>query len=221
MVRSPALTAVIFDLDGVLVDSRATITRSLNAALVAHGRPEVPTDGLYQFIGPPLHTVFTELLEPSGRLDLLDSCVAAYREHNGLHLEATTVVEGIEELLRDLAPRAPLAVATSKPLPVAEVVLDAAGLVGYFSAVAGPSLEARSEPKSITLRRALQDLGIARGTGDEVMVGDRYHDIEAALEQGIRPIGVTWGIGTEGELREAGAEVVVHRPPELLALLRR
>lgn len=214
------MTAVIFDLDGVLVDSRATITRSLNAALIAHGRPEVPAEDLYRFIGPPLHTVFKELLEPAGELHLVDACVAAYREHYGLHLEATTVVEGIEELLRDLAPRLPLAVATSKPLPVAEVVLDAAGLAGYFSTVAGPSLEARSEPKSLTLGRALQGLGIARRTGEEVMVGDRYHDIEAALAQGIRPIGVTWGIGTETELRAAGAEVIVHCPSELLTLLR-
>lgn len=214
------MTAVIFDLDGVLVDSRATITSSLNAALVAHGRPEVPVEDLYRFIGPPLHAVFTELLGPARQLHLLDSCVAAYREHYGIHLEATTVVEGIEDLLRDLSSQFPLAVATSKPLPVAEVVLERAGLSGYFAAVAGPSLEARSEPKSLTLRRALHGLGIAHRTGDEVMVGDRYHDIEAALAEGIRPFGVTWGIGTETELRHAGAEVVVHHPRELLALFR-
>lgn len=215
----PSTTAVIFDLDGVLVDSRSTIARSLNAALLAHDRPALPAEDLYRFIGPPIHSVFAELLEPDGQLGLLDSCVASYREHYDLHLDATTVVVGMAALLRELALRLPLAVATSKPLPVAEVVLETSELAKYFSAVAGPSLEARSEPKSVTLTRVLHELGIARPSGHEVMVGDRYHDVEAALLQGVRPFGVTWGIGTESELRDAGAEVIVHSPSELLNML--
>ncbi|HUR24166.1 MAG TPA: HAD hydrolase-like protein [Acidimicrobiales bacterium] len=210
---------MIFDLDGVLVDSRATITRSLNAALLAHDHPEIPAADLLRFIGPPIHAVFEELLAPWGHLDLVDSCVASYRAHYDAHLDATTVVEGIGPLLEELAGMLPLAVATSKPLPVAEVVLGTSGLARYFSAVAGPALEARNEPKSTTLARALATLGVTGPSATDVMVGDRYHDVEAALAQGVRPLGVTWGIGTEEELRVAGAETIVHHPAELVPLL--
>jgi phosphoglycolate phosphatase len=51
------------------------------------------------------------------------------------------------------------------------------------------------------------------------IVGDRHHDVEAGRAHGLYTVGVTWGIGSEAELRAAGASHIVHRPDELVALL--
>ena len=79
MNRSPltdltAADAALFDLDGVLVDSRVPFARCINAALVAHGLPERCEEELYAYLGPPIHSTFAEL----GAGEMVQSCVDAY-----------------------------------------------------------------------------------------------------------------------------------------------
>jgi phosphoglycolate phosphatase len=203
--------AVIFDLDGVLADSRVAFSRCVNAALVAAGLSERPDADLHRYIGPPLHATFAEL---TGDAALVQGCVDAYRRRYLAHSAGeTTVMEGMADAIATLAERLPLAVATSKPLPQTEPLLDALGLLVHFTAVEGPSLTAEAEPKAETIRRAL--LGLPEGARP-VMVGDRRFDVEGAHAHGLPCIGVLWGIGSEEELRAAGADVLVRTPRELL-----
>jgi phosphoglycolate phosphatase len=203
--------AVIFDLDGVLADSRIAFARCVNAALVAAGVPERPDADLHRFLGPPLHATFEEL---TGDPALAQGCVDAYRERYRSHSAAeTTVPEGMADAIAALASRMPLAVATSKPLALTEPLLEALGLLEHFTAVEGPALEARAEPKAETIRRALARLPAG---GRAVMVGDRRFDVEGAHAHGLPCIGVLWGIGSEEELRAASADMLVRTPAELL-----
>jgi phosphoglycolate phosphatase len=205
---------VIFDLDGVLADSRVAFTRCVNAALVAAGLSARHETELYRYIGPPLHATFAEL---TGDPALVQSCVDTYRVRYGSHSTTeTTVMEGMADAIATLADRLPLAVATSKPLPHTGPLLEALGLLEHFTAVEGPSLTAEGEPKSETIRRAL--LGLP-GVSSPVMVGDRRFDVEGAHAHGLPCIGVLWGIGSEDELRAAGADVLVRTPAELLSAI--
>lgn len=222
------LSAVLFDLDGVLVDSRAAIARSLNHALVALGRPARPEAELHPLIGPPLHEAFAELLASTGArpahgpdaADEVDRAVGHYRErYRTACVEETLPVPGVAAALAALAPRLPLAVATSKPVEFARPILETLGLAGWFRGVEGPSLAARSEPKARTVGRALAGLGPEARRGRVALVGDRLHDVAAGRAHGLLTIGVTWGIGSAAELRQAGAERLVDRPAELIALL--
>ena len=204
--------AILFDLDGVLVDSRVAITRSIEAALTAHGLPAPVETELYAFIGPPLHQAFRKL---AGREDV-DDLVAAYRARYRVKMvEETPVMPGIGELLDGL--RWPAVVATSKPAPLAEPLLEGLGLRRHFLAVEGPSLGADSEPKATTIGRALAAL--APGSRP-VMVGDRLHDVHGAAAHGLDCIGVLWGIGSREELEAAGASAIAETPAELAELLR-
>ncbi len=207
--------AVIFDLDGVLVDSRLAFARCVNAALAAAGVPERPPTDLHRYLGPPLHATFVEL---TGDASLAQGCLDAYRARYREHAAAeTTVPDGMADAVAALAARKPLAVATSKPVALSAPLLEALGLHGHFEVVEGPSLDARAEPKAETIRRAL--LGLPDGAS-AVMVGDTRFDVIGAHAHGLPCVGVLWGIGTEDELREAGADAVVGTPAELLDLVR-
>jgi phosphoglycolate phosphatase len=206
--------ALLFDLDGVLVDSRRAFARSINAALAEHGLPERDAGELHGHLGPPLHRTFASLGAAEAQVDAL---VMSYRaRYRATMADESAVFDGIPEALDALAAVMPLVVATSKSQALAEPLLEQLGLRDHFGAVHGPSLQARDEAKSLTIARALEGLPHARRP---VMVGDRKFDVLGARAHELPCIGVLWGIGTERELREAGAAALVETPGELVALL--
>jgi phosphoglycolate phosphatase len=215
-----SLRTILFDLDGVLVDSRAPIARSINHALARSGLTQRPERELHGRIGDALHGIFVDLLREEGADPARASeCMAHYRElYRELSLSETRLVPGIEPLLGALASGRRLAVASSKPVEFSRPILERLGVSGRFAAVVGPSLaHLEGEPKAETARRALEALGGA--AGGAALVGDRHHDVSAARALGLAAIGVTWGSGSEAELREAGAEWIVAAPAELGRLL--
>jgi phosphoglycolate phosphatase len=211
--------AILFDLDGVLVDSRTPISSSLNHALVRVGVAPFPAVELHRLIGPPLHEAFLELLGRRGADPALaEPCVAAYREcYAEASLTETRAFDGVPPVLEALGRTHALAVATSKPAEFACPILETLGLAHHFRAVVGPPLRPEGEAKRHTVRRALDALGLAGGA-DTALVGDRRHDVEAGRAHGLRTVGVTWGIGDVTEHRAAGADHLVGTPEELLHL---
>ena len=205
---------VLFDLDGVLVDSRRPFARSINSALSAHGMPERPEHELHQYLGPPIHETFHALV---GEQAQIQPYVDAYRtRYESLAASETTVFPGVRELLEGLSEIWPLTIATSKPRALAEPLTEALDLRRFFVSVVGPELASENEHKAVTVGRAIQ--GLASGSRP-VMVGDRKYDVVAAHAHGIPAIGVLWGIGTAEELRGAGADALARTPAELASLL--
>jgi phosphoglycolate phosphatase len=207
--------AVLFDLDGVLLDSREAIRRCIEHALRVHGAPIPPARRLERYIGPPLLDAFTELAGAAHAA----ACLATYRErYVTSSLEETTVVPGVREALATIATQVPVAVATTKPHAYARPLCERLGLAPHLRAIAGPELDAPDEIKTVTIRRALAALGLEPGA-DVPMVGDRRHDAEAAHANGLSCVGVLWGIGDEAELRAAGADPILSSPVELISAL--
>lgn len=210
---------VLFDLDGVLVDSRAAITGCINHALVEHEFAARPPESLHRFIGPSLADAFAELTDHPSESAVVASCLASYRgRYAEASLQETVVTPGIEIALGDLSQRYRLAVATSKPLAFAQPLLSTLGLRPFFTAVAGPDLSLQGESKTATVATALRMLGHPKRA---VMVGDRSHDIVGAQSNSLPSVGVTWGIGSIKELRDAGADSIVVAPAELSESVRR
>jgi phosphoglycolate phosphatase len=210
------VTGVLFDLDGVLVDSRAAIGASMNHALVSLGHPLRDEAELHRYIGPPLYGAFSELTGKPVDSDEVAALVAAYRARYAVAgLRDSHVLEGIEGALEARGGEHTLAVATSKPRPFAVPLLDAVGLSRHFAWVAGPEMDATMEPKSVTVRDALGHVG----GPPAVMIGDRVHDVDGARANGIPVVGVTWGIGDAEEL--AGADALVDSPQELPGAVER
>lgn len=210
-----APSAVVFDLDGTLVDSRGPFVRSINHTLEHYGRPARPAAELLHYLGPPTQETFGALFadEPS----LVGEAIDFYRSYFGaLGASGTTVFPGVRELLESLHGRVPLAIATSKLLSMSEQVLEELELRAFFDPVCGPGPGVIDEPKRVTLGRALDGLG---RPARAVMIGDRMHDVAGAEAQGLPAIGVLWGAGSESELRDAGAAAIVSEPAAILSLL--
>ena len=216
LVRSTPNTAILFDLDGVLIDSRTAITSCLAHALQAQGQPRQSPDSLERFIGPPLTLAFSELTgQPQDSAPVLE-CVASYRaRYSETALDQTTVFCGIPEALSELAEHYRLAVATSKSLAFAELLLSGLGLSEQFEYLAAPQPDAHHEDKETTILGALSALDANRA----VMVGDRSFDIIGAHACSLPAIGVSWGIGSRDELTAAGAEIIIDAPSQLPAAI--
>ncbi len=217
------MPALFFDLDGCLVDSRAPISTSMNAALEDLGLPTLEPSHLHGYIGPPLLSSFESILtsldaDPARAVQ----AVGAYRHvYPEISVRETQAVAGVQGMLRDLEGRSTLMVVTSKPVEYAVPILDAVGLAGYFEAVLGPALDAMAEAKATKLEEGLTLAGVpaSQRASSAVMIGDRRHDIEAGHACGTGTIGVTWGIGDRAELTAAGAHHIADDPREIAPLV--
>jgi phosphoglycolate phosphatase len=204
---------IFFDLDGTLTNPKPGITRSIQYALSKLGQAVPHEDELTWCIGPPLHASLKTL---TGSDELADRALLLYRERFAeIGLFENETYGGIEDTLAALAAtRERMFVATSKPAIYASRIIDHFGLRRYFADVFGSELDGTRVDKGELLRYAL---GIAKvDPRTAVMIGDRSHDVVGARKNGMTAIGVTYGYGSEDELREAGAHHICAAHPDLL-----
>jgi phosphoglycolate phosphatase len=209
-------THVLLDLDGTISDSSVGIGRSLQYAFRQCGYPPPSDEDVLSIIGPPFEATFPVLGVPH---DDTVRVVAAYRErYEDIGLFENQVYDGIAEMLAELGARCTLALATAKPQPTAKRIVEHFGFADHFAVQAGATVEVGSgrRTKADVITYALAELAIEPGE-HVVMVGDRDHDVEGALANGIDCIGVSWGFGSHAELIEAGAQTVANTPAEVVA----
>jgi len=205
-------TAVIFDLDGCLVDSRRVFLNCMRYALEKLGEPPRPDEELLLYLGPPFVQGFSALFATTEDDPRVTAGIDAYRERYGRTMAAESdVPDGMPDALAELAETHTLAVATSKPYHFAEPLLGHMGLRDYFAVVAGPELDHKLETKAETIANALAALGDV----EAVMVGDRSFDVFGARAHDLPCIGVTWALADDAELRAAGADAIIAHPSEL------
>lgn len=210
---TPPYDAVLLDLDGTLSESGPAITAAVGMALARLGRDPLDDRALRAFVGPPLQLSFGAL--PGFDAELVAEAVRAYRDH--YDLLGPPLFPGVEPLLQALrAGGLKVALATSKPQPLALEIVTDKELLPLFDAVCGPGLGLEATSKADVVADALARLGHPERP---VMVGDRHHDVEGAAAHGVPCIGVLWGYGDEAELRGAGAIEVVADVAQLHAAL--
>lgn len=214
--RSPT-QAVVFDLDGTLVDSAADIAHALNVALHDAGLAAAELSRVRAWIGDGPDRLIQRALQalgvaPDGGLHA--RLRAGFdRATLAAPLAQGRVYEGVDTLLRALQPRWPLAVVTNKPTPLARAVLEAARLAPYFAAVQGADEPDWRKPAPVLLHQAARALDVAAGA--LLMVGDSAADVRAAQAAGARSVLARWGYGHAHALDLAPHWCIDH-PAELL-----
>lgn len=205
-------TAVLLDFDGTIADTGTYIMRCAREALIECGYPREAEGDLHSLIGPPLFNGFADLchqpLEEGMRI------TAVYRRifDKDMSPDYYPVFPGMRELIVALRGQGrQVAVATSRLETTARQMIDFLDLPP-FDAIVG-RLEPGRDTKAESIRDAMAQLGAA--IDDSVMVGDRFHDVRGAHEQGIPCIGIYTGAADEGEHERAGADFVAHDVAQL------
>ena len=209
---------IFFDLDGTITDSGDGIKNSAAYALNKFGMPVPSRDELNKFIGPPLVGSFRNLFGMSN--EDADLAVVYYREYYAVKgIFENSLYDGITDMLEALKEAGKtIVLATSKPEIYANQILEYFKIAKYFSYVCGAEMDHKRTDKHEVIEYALETASVS-DRSRVIMVGDRHHDIDGAKKSKLDCIGVTFGYGSEAELKKAGADFVVHDTNELTELL--
>lgn len=212
------IRTALFDLDGTLTESGPGITRSVAYSLRKFGISEPDQKKLDRFVGPPLIDSYMRYYGFS--YDQAKQAVVYYREYYETKgLFENRVYDGVEDMLRTLRDGGvQCVVATSKPEQFAVQILEHFGLDGYFSCVAGASMDESRTDKGEVIAYALEKAGIERKE-QTIMVGDREHDVLGAKRNGLPTVGVLYGYGSREELTSAGAVFLAEMPQQAAAYI--
>lgn len=209
---------ILIDLDGTVTNPKEGITKSIQYALKHMGIEVDDLDSLCKHIGPPLKDGFVEFWNMNDSEAL--AAVEKYREYYKVTgILQNLEYEGMEELLAILREEGrKIILATSKPEIFARQIIEHFGLSQYFDDICGSNLDGTRAKKGEVIRYAL-DKNHIMNLNDVIMVGDRFHDIEGARENGIQSIGVLYGFGNREELEKAGAYKIAETVEDLKRIL--
>lgn len=216
LARVAHLKAVLFDLDGTLVDTIPLILDSFRyATQTVLGQP-VADDVLARNIGIPLVRQLREFTDSDA---VADELLRAYREHNRLHHdERARLFEGTAEALSLIAERGiPMGVVTSKGREIAMRGIDLFDLGQFFKVVITMDDVDRFKPDPFPLLKAAEAMGIAADA--TAYVGDSPHDVDAANRAGALSIAAPWGVSTRDRLLEAQPHFILDSMTDLPELL--
>jgi len=212
-----SIRALIFDLDGTLIDSQRDLIHSVNAMLLEMGREQLHEDTISGYIGHGAPQLIGRALGEGASAEErergLKFFLGYYEDHK---MDTTCAYPGVPEALEQLAVF-PMAVLTNKPVRVSRRILDALGLAKYFRAVYGGNSFETKKPDPLGAQTILRELGAA--PRQAVLIGDSEVDVQTARNAGTLAAAVNYGFGTHDRAAYP-ADMYLDRLTDLPALLR-
>jgi len=210
--------AIIFDLDGTLVDTAADLSGAMNYALKKFGRPTHPVEVCKQMIGDGLKMFAKRALGKDSQ-HLQDEVIGAMKaRYRDKCFEFSVLYDGISETISKLRQRQiRLAILTNKDQDDARYIVEHFFGANTFEYVIGVAGAIGVKPDICETMKIVELMGL--GCDDFLLIGDGVQDIRTGAAAGIRTVGASWGFRGREELVKAGAEVIIDRPVEILGLV--
>ena len=215
-----AFKAVIFDLDGTLINSLQDIADSMNRVLAAKGFPTHDYESYRYFIGRGLKNLVGRTLSEEQRTE--ETINGLYTDLQNDYekncLQKTVLYNGIPALLDALAERhLTLAILSNKADEFTKKIAKELMSPWPFAKIIGSKEGIPRKPDPTGALMLSQSLDLL--PSEILYVGDTSVDMKTAIAAGMFPVGVTWGFRTREELLESGAKAIIDKPEELLDLL--
>ncbi len=210
--------AVLFDLDGTLVDSYAALTDAVNHARRGEGLGELSPMHIRELVGEGVEKLLQRAFERTDvSRKVIDSFEARYDE---VCCAGSRVLAEVEATLRELADLGvEMAVCTNKPTVFSRKILDFLELSHYFRAIVGPDMAGARKPDAQHLAYTLQ--AVQCGDDEALFVGDMPIDVRAARNSGIDVAVVATGSSTREQLAASEPDHFLDRFSDLLKIVRR
>ena len=218
MTASLRYRAVLFDLDGTLVDSYAALTEAVNHARRGEGLGDLSDARIRTFVGDGVEKLMERAFE---RTDVSRTLVAAFESrYDEVCCQESKVLADVEATLDRLsALGVAMAVCTNKPTVFSKKILDFLELSRYFRAIVGPDLAGARTPDAQHLLVTLESVECA--PEETLFVGDMPIDVRAARNSGIDVAVVATGSSTREQLTEAEPDHFLERFSDLIKIVRR
>ena len=213
--------AVLFDLDGTLIDTLNDIGDAANRVLSNRGFPTHPISTYRRFVGEGARMLFTYALPEKHRhADLINTRLKDFVEDYKLNYNVNSkLYHGIPELLDALTAHGlKLAILSNKPDPITKDCVASLLSKWDFDVVFG---QRASVPRKPDPQGALEVAGkLAIPSSNFYYLGDTAIDMKTAVSAGMFPVGVLWGFRPLKELKENGARAIIDEPIQLLNLMK-
>ena len=191
--KSAAVRALIFDLDGTLIDSKLDLIHSVNAMLCEMKRPQLAADTISGYIGHGAPQLVARAMGGTAKEEELKQALqfflGYYEEHK---MDNTSAYPNVPETLAQLS-HIPMAVLTNKPERISVRILKSLGLAKYFRVIYGGNSFDSKKPDPFGANKILREFGIA--ADEALIVGDSEVDVQTARNAGTRAAAVNYGFG--------------------------
>lgn len=212
--------AVLFDLDGTLLDTLTDLADSMNAVLASLDFPTHPRDAYRYFVGDGLEILARRVLPEANRTQaMIQRCAEGMRDQYHRHwADQTNPYEGVADLLDSLTARGlSLNILSNKPDDFTCLMVNHFLPAWPWGQVRGARSATPKKPHPHGALAIADQLKLA--PKQFLYLGDTNTDMQTATAAGMFPVGVLWGFRTRSELEESGAQAVLRHPLDLLALL--
>jgi phosphoglycolate phosphatase len=218
MTASLRYRAVLFDLDGTLVDSYAALTEAVNHARRGEGLHELSAARVRTFVGDGIEKLLQRAFE---RPDIPPTLVEAFEmRYDEVCCQESKILEDVEATLERLsALGVEMAVCTNKPTPFSKKILDFLELSRYFRAIVGPDAAGARKPDARHLQVTMEAVSCA--PGETLFVGDMPIDVRAARNSGIDIAVVATGSSSREQLAAAEPDHFLERFSDLVKIVER
>jgi len=210
--------AVIFDLDGTLLNTLGDLRAATNHALAVRGLAPRSMDEIRRFVGNGIRLLICRAM-PEGTSDAeIDAALEDFKAYYAAHIHDHTVpYDGIPQLLTALRKRGMKVAVLSNKIDSASQELIAYFFPGKTDVVFGEHVGVPRKPDPTSCRMVMQQLDVQP---EQVLyVGDSGTDMQTAKNAGLYAVGVTWGFRSREVLTENGADVLVDSPAQILQIV--